>query len=96
MKTGQSEQRKKNHAIIRRMMDEGATIAEMMEATGYQDYTVRDVVRQIRLETVQEENLTLAKHPKPEMPIVEVDGKKYRDVTEAFMSSEWEGREVYE
>jgi hypothetical protein len=30
------------------------------------------------------------------MPIVEIDGKKYRDVTDMFLSSEWEeGGENY-
>ena len=45
-------------------------------------------------ENMTEENgLVYAKHPKPELPIIEVDGKKYRDVTILFTSSEWEGHE---
>lgn len=93
MKAEQSELRIKNHAIIRRMMDEGASVAEIMEATGYASSTVLDVMRQIRLETVEKENLTLAEHPKPDMPIVEIGNRKYRDVTEVFLSSEWEESE---
>lgn len=83
----------KNRNIIRQMWENGATIEEMMEATGYQYTTVIEVIREFRAEVVQVEHLTLAKHPKPNMPIVEFQGKKYRDVTDAFLSSEWEGIE---
>lgn len=41
-------------------------------------------------------DVTYAKHRKPNMPIVKVEGKKYRDVTDAFTSSEWEGARNYE
>ena len=37
------------------------------------------------------ETLTFANHPKPNIPIVEIEGKKYRDLTDVFTSSEWEG-----
>ena len=40
--------------------------------------------------------LSFANHPKPNMPIVEAEGKKYRDVTDVFVSSEWEGIRNYE
>ncbi len=45
---------------------------------------------------IDEVTLTFAKHPKPDMPIIESDGKKFLDVTELFTSSEWEGCEGYE
>lgn len=96
MKQGQAELRVKNKEIIRNMLDNGATLEEMVEVTGYRYQTVRSMVVEIRAEIVKEENLTLAKHPKPDMPIVEIDGKKYRDVTDMFLSSEWEeGGENY-
>ena len=79
--------------IIKRMIDEGATIEEMAKATGYKKGTVGCIVAKIKLDMAQEENLTYAKHPKPNMPIVEIEGKKYRDVTDVFLSSEWEGRD---
>lgn len=42
---------------------------------------------------IDESGLVYAKHPKPELPIIEVDGKKYRDITALLTSSEWEGHE---
>lgn len=93
MKQGMAEKKIENEAIIRRMMAEGASIAEMAEATGYKKATVGGVVAKIKTEMAEEEHLTYAKHPKPKMPVVEIDGKKYKDVTDVFLSSEWEGRE---
>lgn len=88
--------RMENEAIIRRMMAEGASVAEMAKATGYKKSTVGCVVASIKCEMAEEEKLTYAKHPKPTMPIVEIEGKKYRDVTDVFLSSEWEGSEEFE
>ena len=82
--------------IIKRMMNEGATFAEMAKATGYKKGTVGCEVAKIKLEMAEEKPLKYAKHPKPDMPIVEIDGKRYKDVTDVFMSSEWEGREKRE
>jgi hypothetical protein len=88
--------RVEKEAIIRRMMSEGASVKEMAKATGYKKSTVGGVIAKIKTEMAQEEHLTFAKHPKPNMPIVEFEGKKYRDVTDVFLSSEWEGSEEYE
>lgn len=85
--------RMENEAIIRRMIDEGASIEAIANATGYKKGTVGCIVAKIKMETVEEKPLTFAKHPKPTMPVVEIDGKKYKDVTDVFLSSEWEGRE---
>ena len=93
MKQGMAEKKIENEAIIRRMMAEGASVEEMAKATGYKKATVGCVVAKIKMETVEEQPLTYAKHPKPTMPVVEIDGKKYKDVTDVFLSTEWEGRE---
>ena len=84
---------KEKREIIRRMMAEGASVAEMAKATGYKKATVGGVIASIKCEMAEEEKLTFAEHPKPTMPVVEIDGKKYKDVTDLFLSSEWEGRE---
>lgn len=79
--------------IIRRMFDEGASVKEMMQATGYKKGTVGVCIARIKSEMEKEEHISFAKHPKPQIPIVEVDGKKYQDITELFLSSEWRERE---
>lgn len=78
---------------IRRMIYEGASIKDMAKATGYKKGTVGCIVAKIKLEEAEVKPLTYAKHPKPTMPVVEIDGKKYKDVTDLFLSSEWEGWE---
>lgn len=88
--------RMEKEEIIKRMIDEGATIEEMANATGYKKGTVGCLVASIKFEMAEEKPLTYAKHPKPNMPIVEIDGRKYRDVTDVFLSSEWEGREEHD
>ena len=92
MSSAKMEKRIKNHEIIKQMYDEGATIEEMAEATGYKEITVYEVVRQIRLDMAQNEHLTYADHPRPMIPLVMVEGKPYWDITDLFLSSEWEGR----
>ena len=85
--------RVEKEAIIRRMMSEGASVKEMAKATGYKKATVGGVIAKLKTSMGQEEKLNFAKHSKPTMPIVEIDGKKYKDVTDVFLSSEWEGWE---
>ena len=92
--TDRQQVRIEKEKIIRRMFNEGASIKEMMQATGYQKGTVGVVIAKIKAEMTEDEHLTFAKHPKPEMPIIEAEGKKYRDITDLFLSSEWREREA--
>lgn len=86
------EARLYNEALIRKMFDEGASVKEMMQATGYKRGTVNIYIAKIKAEQAEEAPLTFAKHHKPQIPIIEVDGKKYQDITELFLSSEWRER----
>ena len=93
MRTDLIEQKKRNYAIIQQMMNEGKSVKEMMEATGRSSQTVREAIKVLTPEGEVKENLTYAEHDKINTPLVEVNGKTYRDVTDLFLSSEWKGAE---
>lgn len=82
---------RRNNEILRKMYEEGATVDEMMEATGYKRSTVFGIIARFK-ETPMDvllESCEFATHPIPLTPVVEYDGKKYIDVTELLLSSEW-------
>lgn len=78
--------------IIWSMHQDGADYKEIAKVVGMAKSTVSGLITKLKLKYGGcEQVLQYANHPKPEMPIVEIDGKKYRDITELFLSSEWEG-----
>lgn len=82
--------------IVERMLKEGATKAEIAEATGYSKGSVGCVIMEIKHEQMTEEerlneqNLIRIKRSLPNLPKVEHLGKTYLDITDLFLSSEWE------
>lgn len=94
-KIERSNERKENWETIQRMVEAGASIEEMMKATGYAKKTVRSAISSIRArEPEEEENLVYAEKKKPVFETVIIEGKRYLDITEAFLQTDWEVSEV--
>ena len=77
--------------VIWSMHMSGSDYKEIAKATGYAKSTVSGLITKLKLKYGEEKPLIFAEHPKPEIPIIEADGKRYQDITELFLSSEWEG-----
>lgn len=86
-------------AIIERMLEDGATKEEMADVTGYSLSNVGCIIMEIRQEqrerreAEEDKHLVRIKREMPNLPKVEYEGKTYLDVTELFMSSEWNAEE---
>lgn len=94
-KIERSNERKENWETIQRMVEAGASIEEMMKATGYAKKTVRSAISSIRArEPEEEENLVYVEKKKPVVERIVIDGKVYLDITEAFLATDWEVVEV--
>lgn len=76
--------------VIWSMYQSGADYKEIAKVVGRANSTVSGLITKLKLQHDEVEPLTFAEHPKPNMPIVEIEGKKYRDVTDVFLSSEWD------
>lgn len=89
------ENRREKWETIERMYYDGASVFEMMEETGYTEGTVKSVLTSLFPQKKPgTEKLNFAQKVQPEVKRIIVDGKIYQDITELFLSTEWEGAEV--
>lgn len=89
------ETRKERWATIERMNREGASIEEIAKATGYKEQTVKTVMSTVCPKKNDEgEKLIYAEKEKPVIETIIIGGKRYLDITDLFLTTDWEGVEV--